>query len=393
MKNKLYWIWLSLAAGPGSSLGKRLLEALGEDIQSLYSADEELYRAVKMSPGQKKRLLDKSLDYAEKIADWCTKHNVKLLCYDDDRYPKRLKEISDPPVVLYYIGELYDIDSLLCLASVGTRRMSRYGYETAYSFSYDIARSGAVVVSGLAAGIDTTCHRAALDAGGRTIAVIGCRINKVYPAENRELMREIARKGLLITEYHPFFKTQASNFPKRNRIISGLSQGTVIYEADANSGSLITARLARQQDRMLFALPGKIGEQGSLGTNDLIRNGAATVTRVTDILKEFDALYELKNVDRSFDFSPVTIHKDSFPTLNRAVRTKPEAQNSQNTNEPDISDPLEKEIYSKLSYDTPMSIDMLGLDYPASQILTALTMLELSGLIKPEAGNTYIKTN
>lgn len=409
MNKTLHWIWLSVACGPGTSLPKRLLGAMGDNISAIYNAQAHEYPSIRMSKAQRERLCDKSLDYAKKIYDWCSGHKVNILCYDDPMYPDRLRSIIDPPIVLYYIGELYNIDSLLCLGCVGTRTMTNYGKDLAYSFSFDLARSGAVIVSGLAAGIDSISHRGALDSGGKTIAVIGCRINKVYPVQNRELMREIARKGLLITEYHPFFETQASNFPKRNRIISGLCQGTIIFEADANSGSLITAKYAREQDRLLFSLPGRIGEKGALGTNHLIRNGAISVTRVSDIIGEFSSLYKLNETVDHFDYSPLEAHRDSYPSQIRTAKAVPDRQCIREINiskepdlkaesivdekEPDISDPLEKEIYSKLSHDTPLSIEAMCIDRPIGDIMTALTMLELSGYIKSNPGNTYTKTN
>ena len=410
MNNTKYWIWLSLAAGPGSSLPVRLMNRIGKDIKAIYEASSKEYCSVRSSKRQLNELCDKSLDEAERIIEWCKGKKVGILCYDDPEYPERLRSIPDPPIVLYYIGELYNLDSLLCIAGVGTRRMTRYGHDLAYSFCHDLSRAGAVIVSGLAAGIDTVCHRAALDAGGRTVAVIGCRINKVYPEENRDIMREIARKGLLLTEYHPFFKTQPSNFAKRNRIISGLCQGTVIYEADSASGSLITADYARKQGRRVFSLPGKVGDKGALGTNELIRDGATPITRSADILEEFTSLYDLDVSIRSlYDYSPVTVNNDSYMVLKKVRGNRPSSAESKAEQKPEvifdrssqerrtevnITDPCEKEIYDRLSTDKATGLDELVIPgYDAASILTALTMLELSGYITAHPGNTYTKIN
>lgn len=380
MDNKLYWIWLSLAAGPGSSLPRKLIEYFDGNIEAIYKAEKTEYKNAKATPKNISALSDKSLASAEDIIKWCSEKNVKILTYEDDLYPQRLKSLADWPAVLYYIGEFYNIDDELCIASVGTRRMTKYGHDTAYSFCYDFAKSGAIVVSGLAAGIDTVSHRAALDAGGKTIAVIGTRIDKVYPSENREIMREIARKGLLITEFHPFFKTQASNFPIRNRIISGLSEATVVFEADSKSGSLITANLARKQGRQIYALPGNIGEEGALGTNELIREGSRIVTRANDILNEFTNKYDLNIRNGNlFDYSPKKHNTDTFGK-------KHPDKIIQITNE------IEKSVYAQLYVDTPISAEQLsvpGCGY--NEICSALTMLELSGYITAHPGNAYTK--
>ena len=380
MDNIIYWIWLSLAASPGSTLTRKLCEFFDADIKAIYEADASLYRQVKLTAKNIAALSDKSLDNAENIINWCNAKHVKILTYGDKAYPEKLRAITNCPPVLYYIGELYDIDNLLTVASVGTRKMTKYGHDTAYSFCYDLAKSGAVVVSGLAAGIDTVCHRAALDAGGKTIAVIGTRIDKVYPAENREIMREIARKCLLITEFHPFSKTQPMNFPKRNRIVSALSDATVVFEADTKSGSLITADLARKQNRKVYSIPGKIGETGSLGTNELIQDGAVLVTRASDILNEYKDKYPLKcGSERLFDYSPASQIKDSFGK-------------KQKENIIPITDPLQKQIYGMLSVDTPISPEELslnGISYPDT--VTALTMLETYGYVRLHPGNLYTK--
>ena len=191
MKDRKYRVWLSLALGVATSAHQRLLPAFDNNIESIYRCSEDELKGIRLSPRQKSALLDKSTEEAERIISWCDNNNVKILCYDDEEYPSRLRQIPDSPTVLYYIGKLYRLDDMLCMACVGTRDMTRYGHDAAYAFCHDLAKSGAVVVSGLAAGIDTACHRAALDAGGKTVAVLGCRINKVYPMENRPLMVEI----------------------------------------------------------------------------------------------------------------------------------------------------------------------------------------------------------
>lgn len=398
MNNKLYWIWLSLAVGVASSIPQKLLSEFG-NIKAIYEADKNEYKKIKLTEKRLTALSNKSLEEAELIYNWCENNNVGILCYDDKAYPGRLASIPDAPAVLYYIGELYDIDSMLCIAGVGTRSMTKYGHDTAYTFCYDLAKSGAVIVSGMAAGIDTACHRGALDAGGRTITVLGCRINKVYPYENRDLMVEIARKGLILTEYHPFSKTMPGNFPQRNRIISGLCQGTVVFEADTGSGSLITANHALKQGRKIYALPGKIGEDNSLGTNELIKNGAQITTSANDILDEYAYLYPKQiTKTRVFDYSPTQKAFDSFIEKKRKPKKeKNETKEILITKEPESLDTLgltdtEKRIYEAMSFSEPMSSEQFMFsDIAFADVISSLTMLEIKGYIDPAPGGKYYK--
>lgn len=379
MDNKIYWIWLSVAAGPGSTLPCKLLGYFNEDIKAIYEADETEYRKAGATAAKSSALMNKSLELAENIINWCKAKKVNILTYDDKGYPSRLKALPDWPTVLYYIGELYNIDDELCVGTVGTRKMTKYGHDTTYSLSYDLARSGAVIVSGLAAGIDTVSHRAALDAGGKTIAVIGTRISKVYPAENLDVMRAIARKGLLLTEYHPFFETHPMNFPKRNRIISGISEATIVFEANKNSGSLITASYAIKQGRIVYALPGNIGEDGSIGTNELIRSGCRMVTRASDIIQDFKDKYDLIDNEYIFDYSPNIVRKDSFGKKRKSEIIP-------------ITNELQKLVYAELNIVTPKPAEYIKIPgYTYSEIAAALTMLELSGYIISHPGNTYTK--
>jgi len=399
MKNRKYWVWLSLALGVATSAHQRLLPAFDNNIENIYNSSEDELKGLRLSPRQKSALLDKSTDEAERIIGWCDNNNVKILCYDDERYPDRLRQIPDSPTVLYYIGTLYKLDDMLCMACVGTRDMTRYGHDAAYAFCHDLAKCGAVVVSGLAAGIDTACHRAALDAGGKTVAVLGCRINKVYPMENRPLMVEIARNGLLLTEYHPFYKTSPMNFPKRNRIISGLSQATVVFEADNGSGSLITANTAKKQGRAIYALPGNIGNSGSVGTNQLISDGAKIVTRVSDIIDEYRYLYpDLGACDFIYDYSPAHKAKDSFIKTRKTARTAedksekaPESVTEADPSEiPSDLTGVERVIFERLDISDARSQDYLYIpEYTPNEIMSALTMLELKGYIEVSAGNKY----
>ncbi len=306
--NRILWLWLSLVCGPASSAAETLLAVFGS-VEAVYEADEEDYGKV---PGIRsasvKKLLNKDLTEAREINAYCLNEGVGILTPDSPLYPARLSRIQRRPVVLYYKGILTDLENEVCVAAVGTRTMTEYGSRAAYSTAYELAKAGAVVVSGMAKGVDGMAHRGALDAGGYTVAVLGCGIDRVYPAEHADLMAQIVKNGLVLTEYKPFTEPKGQNFPLRNRIISGLSQATLVVEAPVGSGALITARTALEQGRDVFALPGKVGEFNSVGTNELIRDGARIVTSAADILLEYQPLYEGKiNLNRL-----TTLHSIKF---------------------------------------------------------------------------------
>lgn len=290
--NRLLWLWLQQACGAGSPLPELLLDAFDNSIVKLYEATQDDYYEIPfLKPQQIERLCDKKLDKAREINAYCQNEGVGILTPESALYPKRLLRIQCKPIVLYYKGILVDLDTEVCIAEVGTRTMSEYGSYISYTIAYDMAKAGAVVVSGMAKGVDGMAHRGALDAGGYTVAVLGCGIDRAYPSEHQSLMNEIIKHGVVMTEYWPFTPPYGKNFPQRNRIISGLSLGSLVTEAPARSGALITADTALKQGREVFALPGKLGEMGSAGTNELIRSGARIVTNASDILLEYQPFY------------------------------------------------------------------------------------------------------
>lgn len=287
----LYWLWLSRAVTPGSKASDVLLEHFEENAQKIYEAGKEDYDALDLNDEVKARLMMKGSDEARAILRRCKEQNIRLLAYDDPEFPVRLKRIGKRPVLLYLKGGKIDLNDGLFIATVGTRRMTSYGERTAYTIAHDLCLAGATVVSGMALGVDAVCHRGALDAGGQTVAVLGCGVDIAYPKENLDLMLEIERNGLIVSEYPPGAKPSRYTFPQRNRIISGLCQGTLVVEADSGSGALITANYARSQGRDLFSLPGMVGEQNSEGTNALLREGAIPVTCAAELLSDYAALY------------------------------------------------------------------------------------------------------
>ena len=286
-KDYLYWIWLSLCFGPGVGGFEEVLEAFGDPYSAYVADDATLKRYFSKKPELCSRLRDKDLRRAHEIYEFCVRRQVSVLTYGDISYPARLKTIKNPPILLYYLGTLPALNRSLCIGVVGTRKMSEYGKRMAYKISYELASAGAVIVSGMALGCDAVAAAGAIGAHGATVAVLGSGIDVIYPRQHEKLMSFICQNGAVITEYPPGTPPDGRNFPVRNRIISGLSQGVLAVEGDAKSGALLTVDHAMKQDRRVFAVPGNVGASSSEGTNALIRNGAAVALDGGDILDAF----------------------------------------------------------------------------------------------------------
>ena len=291
MNHLVYWVWLALHCGAGSELGSYLLKHFPTPKDVYEASEEELLAVDGITKEIVSALMDRDLVYSEKIVEYCERVNVGILTLDSPNYPNRLRGIYAKPILLYYRGKLPEIDENVLIACVGTRKCSHEGAQTAYTLGMELVHGGAIVVSGMASGIDSATQKGAISAGGHTIAVLGCGIDRVYPIENKELMEKIAATGTILTEFAPGTDPVGKNFPIRNRIISGLCQGTVVVEADYKSGSLITAKYALKQGRDIFAFPGKANDPNSTGTNMLIQNGASLVTCARDILLDYEPLY------------------------------------------------------------------------------------------------------
>ena len=292
MERSLYWLWLSLRLGQGSTAGTAVLERFGSP-EAVYEASDEELLTFRGELGETtvERLLNKNLDEAYSLEEYCLRKNVKILRYGAKDYPKSLTNLKNPPIILYARGRTEALAGKLCLAVVGTRDLTEYGRDAAYRMGYELAAAGAVVVSGLALGIDSAAACGALDAGGLTVAVLGSGLDHVYPAEHKRIAEEIEERGILLSEYPPTVGPTKFSFPMRNRIISGMSQGTLVVEAPLRSGALITARDAILQGREVFALPGNVNTEAAAGTNALIRDGASAVTCAADLLESFAYLY------------------------------------------------------------------------------------------------------
>jgi DNA processing protein len=430
-ENKLYWIWLSERFGSASKAFGGFAERFGDPYDVYRLESEEIEQIDGISDCLKNKLADKSLDKAYSILKYCKKNSIDIIGYSDKRYPSRLKTIEAPPVLLYVMGKLPDMNSRLCIGMVGTRKMSEYGKQSAYKISYELSAANVCVVSGMASGIDGVCACGALESGGTTVAVLGCGISIAYPREHEKLMRAIAKQGAVITEYPPFERPLPGNFPKRNRIISGLCQGVLVIEGAKGSGALITASRTIAQGRELFALPGKIDEINSYGPNELIQNGANVALGASDITDHYDFLYHdvinykgLARAKRKSELSEQTLSKygvsskvyfgrnDTARTSARDDRAESRPQPSEYTpsEEPikqsvrvehvpdnsaailDSLDDTSKRVFELVPDGTSFTPDTIaanGIDI--GDVITALTMLEISGLVSSLPGGMYVK--
>lgn len=452
-ENTLYWIWLSQKCGIASRQFDRLIEKY-DDPFDLYRLDgDEIEQLEGINDALKAKLGEKDLDAAYSTLRYCKENKVDIVSYGDSRYPSRLKNIEDAPILLYCLGHFPDFNSSLCIGVVGTRKMSEYGKQSAYKISYELASAGVVIVSGMALGVDGTAACGALSAGGRTVAVLGCGISHVYPKEHKKLMGEIARHGAVITEYPPEEPPHGHNFPKRNRIISGLCQGILVVEGAVGSGALITARRAIDQGREVFALPGKIDESNSEGPNELIREGAYTALCSDDILGRYEFLYgdvidssrlakakrKLSRADadhalakygvgtrsvgrkKSADAdAPKSLREDediraelleSRDGSGSVKAEKPKGARAEERHEKsdekiaktesladdsaallDTLDESTRRVFENLPIDKAVSIDALAaLGINTGEAVTALTMLELCGLVSALPGGLYVR--
>lgn len=428
----LFSVWLSLCAGIANSEYVSLLAQFGS-AYALFRAEESEIDALDVSDSFKGRLCNKSLDEAYGILEFCQKNGVGVLCYTDSAYPSTLRAIKAPPCVLYYKGKLPDFEKQLFISMVGTRSMSEYGKEMAYRIAYELASTGTVIVSGMALGVDAACAVGALSARGCTVAVLGCGIDVPYPRQHDRLMHAIAERGLVITEFPPSTPPRGYHFPLRNRIISGLGAGTVVVEADLGSGALITAREAIAQGKDIYAVPGNVGDPNTSGTNQLIRDGAAVVLSARDVLQNYAFLYRdsvdsarLMRAQERSDPDPAVFArygvglpaagspaKSVKQVRDEQVREKkgtkpepkpePKSETGQNAPEPqarqdDSAKVLEafsqkqRDMFAQIPLDKAISADWLvRCGYPTHEVMTALTMFEIKGLVQSLPGGLYVR--
>jgi len=358
-----YWLALSLTPGVGSILIKRLLDRFNtpeavfqapkKELLKIEGLGEKVAEAVRNGPFEKG--VEKELRSLKEVGG-------TILTLRDEAYPKRLKDIYDPPALLYVRGELKKEDEL-AVSIVGSRKTSPYGRMVTEKISRDLTRQGVTIVSGMARGIDAVAHWGALSEGGRTIAVLGCGVDVIYPSENRNLFTKIIDQGAILSEFPMGSPPEGGHFPKRNRIISGLSMGVVVVQASEKSGSLITAGYALEQGREVFAVPGNVGMEGSRGTNQLIKEGAKMVESSKDILEEI--LPQWKSEEDASQ-------KDESPKRNLTI---------------------EEEVLYEILGETPLHIDAIIREsqLDPGRVSSLLLNLEFKGLIFQWPGKCFTK--
>ncbi|MBN2713462.1 MAG: DNA-processing protein DprA [Planctomycetes bacterium] len=368
---------LALTPGVGPVTVNRLLKAFGNSDALLGASEESLCAVEGIRKNQVMAVLQAGDSDPRPELDLAAQHNVNIIAYDDPAYPAQLKEIYDPPFLLYCRGELKPEDCI-GIGMVGTRRSSRYGAEQAERFGGLLARSGFSVISGLARGIDSFAHKGCLSCGGRTLAVIGCGLCHMYPEENRDLAAEIAGNGAVISEFTMETLPSRENFPRRNRIIAGLSLGILVVEAPTRSGALITARHAYEMGRSVMAIPGHISQEMAEGCNKLIRDGATLIRNMDDILDELGPVAE--EIRKSMPVPVEAPKKTPLDESDSESKAKVELGNR------------EQQILEILS-DSPVHIDKIcnEMGLPVHQISATLMVLELKRQVSQQPGKFFVK--
>ncbi len=415
MSDIIYSVWLQQCIGYASPKIKAILSSFGSSY-NVFLANDSLRRASGLfTPKQLKNMREISMSDIQKILDSCSEYGYKLLAIEDKAYPRRLYEIPDPPCVLYISGNMPDIDNTLTIGVVGTRTATTEGIRNSFTFGRDLSGCGAIVVSGGALGVDCASHRGVLQNDGVTVCVLGCGINYDYLRENAQMRRLIAKRGAVISEYPPDSPPASYHFPERNRIISGLSNGVLVIEAGVKSGSLITARLALEQNRDVFSVPGSLINEKAQGSNALLRQGAITVTSYKDIIDEYSQMYKLTVEYESTTASaeevsdvPVagknkkisvsrnnTIKRETVKYIDskRAERVKdtPRAERR----EPKCPDEASEEaraVFDVLS-DAPLYVDQISdkLNISPQTVMSALTELEIFDAAENVTGGRYVR--
>ena len=395
-----YWIWLTTRKGLGVR-GIYLVMQHFSSPEAAYFADPKEYETIRELRNPE-ALQDKNLKEAEKILRECRNKGISVVTMQDAAYPRRLLALEDPPAVLYYKGVLPDLNGPV-IGVVGTRHASLYGMKQAHRMGYGLSHCGAVVVSGGARGVDTEALRGALLGGAPVVAVLGCGVDVVYPAENRSLFRDVESHGCLISEYPPGTEPRAEHFPVRNRIISGLSLGVLVVEAPAKSGALITAERALDQGRDVFALPANVDQPSGEGNLQLLRDGAILVRDPWEILQEYARQFpeNVENRDCSgWDTGAQTVVPEPEKKPVSAPKSKPADKKAidkgKNRNYIDAKkimgdlSPQEQQLAALLEAG-PVHIDALSeqMQQPAGCVLALMTMLEVKGYIQRLPGREF----
>lgn len=370
MEERFWWLALSKVGGVGPMIFLRLLQKFGSPREVFQASYQSLTQLDRVGPALAQAIVEFSKqEEVLRELERLDRLKIRMVLYNTPDYPPQLANIPDPPPILFVKGQILPQDQA-AVAIVGSRAASQQGLAVTRRLARELAGAGITVVSGMARGIDSEAHRGALAGGGRTIAVLGCGPNVIYPPENRELFSRITEQGAVVSEYSLDVKPDAVHFPSRNRIISGLCLGVTVVEAAPQSGSLITARLALEQGREVFAVPGHVDSMRSRGTNRLIREGARLVETAQDILEELR------------------------PALEGWIRPKPEPSVEGLQDKKDLSTEEEK-ILGMLEEEEQIHIDVLILKsgFPPSKISSLLLQMELKGLVRQLPGKRFVRSS
>lgn len=400
----IHWIWLATRPGIHDREKKMALDAFS-DAEDIYRADEKaLLRIEGITSKQRVAFLDKDLTQAQNILNKCVNKQIQVCTFHDVEYPNRLKHIADPPMVLYYKGKLPDMNGVPVIAAVGTRKATVYGMQLAQRMGYQIVGCGAVLVSGLAKGNDAMAMQGALLAGGAVVGVLGCGVDVVYPKVNKRLFDDVLRTGCLISEFPPETPPYWWNFPKRNRIMSGMSNGVVVIEAPEGSGTLITARQAGEQGRDVFSVPGNVDMESFAGSLELLREGAIAARNGWDVVGEYEALYPgrvhpMNLIPETGRELPKVAEKTVSPARNKQSDRKKEKNPIDNPEKPTYSNVQkvlpslpehQRQIVELLTKERLVDelIEETGIS--AAKVSAALTLLEIKGIIRRLPGNRIV---
>ena len=384
-----YWLWLTELTGLTNQTRLALLRHFPSPEDVYYADPEEVLLTEGITRQQAALLKNKDLSTADRILADCQRLNIRILTLQDAAYPGRLKNIYNPPCLLYVQGRLPVFDEEVAVAVVGTRDCTPYGVTCAEKLGYGLTRGGAVVVTGLAKGIDAAATRGALRAGGVTAAVVGNGLDVRYPPESRYLYEDVAAAGAILSEYPPGTEPAGWHFPVRNRILSGRCLATLVVEAPERSGALITAGTALEQGREVFAVPGPIDAPTSVGCNRLIRDGGGLVSEAWDLLQEYEARFPDKLRPEE------SRHQPSILGYQARQKTEPRPvppSVSLTHNDLSLTDD-QITLLKALPEEEPMLVDDLIelTDLPTRRVLSALTVLEIEHLIEQHSGKRYTR--
>ncbi len=388
-----YLMWLSLKNEVSFGLRHKILNHFG-DITSVFMADRQKYNESGfLSKKQIDALCDKDLIPCDIVLEKCERLGINVVAYYDSAYPELLRNIDDAPLILYMKGQNINLSDKLMIAMVGTRKATPYGISASEKLAFELCKNNVIIVSGMAEGIDRHAHLGALRAGGQTIAVVGCGVDICYPMSNRILRDDILATGLIISEYPPGTPVDGKNFPIRNRIISGMTYGTIVVEAPVHSGALITSRRALEQGREVFAVPGNIDSVNSSGCNRLIYEGATLISNAENVLEQFEWL---NKTYKKVEYIPSKFASQPKKTQNENKAEEPIEPIAINkkTSNIDLSalNDVQSKIYQAIADGFTTNDEIIEqTKITASAVMSNITMLEVQGIICHKNGKLAIK--